>query len=247
MKRKKNYAVVTVVLLLVMMLSITGFAEDLTVEVIDGTEEVTEEITEEGVTATIVVDGEEEIVLTVDAEGKIISADYAKDLNEEEDTEEDNPLADLVDKTLLEGLEALNDTEESMAYSVTIYSDDNELIDWLEQLLEEKFGEWIEIDSIKLVDLDNPNALRFMMAQELGITPGKMNLLEKLGKGYGEDALIYYAAWAEKSVKEIMAAVKEERKGSEEVTASITEETQTENSNKPVKAPKTNNGKGNKK
>jgi len=86
-----------------------------------------------------------------------------------------------------------------------------------------------------------------MMAQELGITPGKMNLLEKLGKGYGDDALTVYADWAEKSVKEIMAAVKEERKGSEEETILTTEETQAENSNKPEKAPKTNNGKSKKK
>lgn len=247
MKRKKNYAVVTMVLLLVMMLSITGFAEDLTVEVIEDVteEEVTEVITEEAVTATIIVEGEDEIVLTVDDEGTILTADYAKDLEEEE--VDVNPLADLVDKPLKEGLEALNDSEGSIAYSVTIYSDDNELTDLLEAYLKEAFGEWIEIDSIKMVDSDNPNAMRFIMAQELGITPGKMNLLEKLGKGYGEDELIDYAEWAEKSVKEIMAAVKEERKGSEEVTASITEETQTENSNKPVKAPKTNNGKGNKK
>jgi membrane protein involved in colicin uptake len=37
-------------------------------------------------------------------------------------------------------------------------------------------------------------------------------LLEKLGNGYGDDAEVNYAEWAEKSVKEIMAAVNAERR-----------------------------------
>lgn len=285
MKRKRSMVTVTLALLLVLLLGVTGFAAEITEEtdVTDETEETTEEIAENAKTATVYVEKDGGILLTVDEDGKILSAEYVNELEEDnEATEEDNDeeeseeeseeveekisLEDLVGMSLIEGLEALLDSEETDGYVIIIDSDDEEYLAELEKLLEEHFGELVNLEPTEEMESTHPLAQRFAMAQELGITPGKMNLLEKLGNGYGADAEVNYAEWAEKSVKEIMAAVNAERRAArqaveddeeeemEVLTQSLHEDAGKGNSgnngnsngNRPVKAPKDNPGKGNK-
>lgn len=85
---------------------------------------------------------------------------------------------------------------------------------------------------------ENPNFKRFLMAEELNITPGKMNLLEKLGQA-AKDEAFDYALWSEKSVKDIMAEIKVYRKNSDH------EEIQVEDKSFEENTAKSNNGKAN--
>jgi len=64
----------------------------------------------------------------------------------------------------------------------------------------------LEVKAIAL-DSDNPNADRFLYAAIYKITPGKMNLLEKLGATFDESE-IDYATWSTLSVKEIQSMTK---------------------------------------
>jgi|GEM_PF-1696356 len=93
---------------------------------------------------------------------------------------------------------------------------------------------------------NNPNLERFANAEKYGITPGKMNLLEKLNAANEDD--IDYEAWSDKSVKEIMFEIKSIRKGTsleieEEVEEKVTvEESKGNSSNGKSNA---SNGKSN--
>ena len=249
MKRKRSLATVTLSLLLVLLLGVTGFAAEDPGEtdVTDGSEETVDETAEDNKAATIYVEKDGGILLTIDAEGNILSAEYVNELEEnDEATEEDNDeekngdlepdepteeesegesedveekvsLEDLVGESLIDGLEALLDAEETDAYVIVIDSEDEEYLAELEIQLENHFGELLNSEPTEEMESTHPLAQRFAMAQELGITPGKMNLLEKLGNGYGEDAEVNFEEWAEKSVKEIMAAVNAERKAARQV------------------------------
>jgi len=252
---------------------VTGFAAEIpgetdvtdeTEETTDETEETTEEAAEDVKTATVYVEKDGGILLTVDEKGNIISAEYVNEL------EEKISLDYLVSESLIEGMEALLDSEETDGYVIIIDSEDEEYLAELEKLLEEKFGELVNLEPTEEMESAHPLAHRFAMAQELGITPGKMNLLEKLGNGYGDDAEVDYAEWAEKSVKEIMTAVNAERKAARQAVEDDEEEdTEMEvltqslqkdagngnagkgnsgnsNGNQPVKASKDNPGRGNK-
>ena len=53
---------------------------------------------------------------------------------------------------------------------------------------------------------------RVQKARELGVTPGKLNLVEKLQASAADPASINIEEWLSKSVKEIMKATKENRK-----------------------------------
>lgn len=81
---------------------------------------------------------------------------------------------------------------------------------------------------------------RVERAAGLGITPGKLNLIEKLSESAGNEELTndFIDEWKDKSVKEIMAATKENRKADKEQQK---EKTNLNNGNDKVKG----NGKGN--
>jgi hypothetical protein len=76
----------------------------------------------------------------------------------------------------------------------------------LKALLEEGYGDLLKLNAVAL-DSENPNAERFVNAAIYRITPGKMNLLEKLGV-YFDESEIDYAAWSVLSVKEIQSMTK---------------------------------------
>lgn len=96
-----------------------------------------------------------------------------------------------------------------------------------------------ELEAIdESIDEDNPNFERFLMAKELNITPGKMNLLEKLSEAAQVEDFDF-ANWSEKSVKEIMAEIKAHKNADNKKTeaegASQKEEKSPKNNIKPKK------------
>lgn len=81
----------------------------------------------------------------------------------------------------------------------------------LEEELQKAQEELSEVQAtLEVAGSDHPNALRFRNAERLGITPGKMHLLEKLQQISGEKE-IDLELWATRQVKEINMAVKQER------------------------------------
>lgn len=67
-------------------------------------------------------------------------------------------------------------------------------------------GDTVEVEAVS-VGLE-----RVQKARELGVTPGKLNLVEKLQASATDPASIDIQLWLEKPVKEIMKAIKENRK-----------------------------------
>ncbi len=70
----------------------------------------------------------------------------------------------------------------------------------------EEMGENIEVEAIS-VGLE-----RVQEAKALGVTPGKLNLVEKLQKSSANPDSIALEEWLNKPVKEIMSAIKENKK-----------------------------------
>ncbi len=117
-----------------------------------------------------------------------------------------DPYAAYLGLTVTEGVELIlaeGETEESI--SVDIFAN-GETADGLQAILEENYAELLDVKTVAL-DSDDPNAERFLNAAIYKITPGKMNLLEKLGMTFDESE-IDYATWSALSVKEIQDMTK---------------------------------------
>ncbi|HSL93616.1 MAG TPA: hypothetical protein VK905_03335 [Bacillota bacterium] len=72
-------------------------------------------------------------------------------------------------------------------------------------------GDLTELDVEAEVEAEGVGYARVIEARELDMTPGKLNLIEKL-QGSVEDAKTYdIGIWRDKSVKEIMQAIKDNR------------------------------------
>ena len=207
------------------------------------TEESEEEATEDPATE----ESEEEV-----------TEDPATEESDEEVIED--PLASLIGSTLNEGIQSLItdlETEEEFEFAVEIYADDEALSTMLNDSIVEDFGDMVAVDVEESEDGLNKNAERFANAEKFGITAGKMNLLEKLNSYYDEESVADYSEWANKSVKEIMAEIKANKKGlnandiDEEATEEELEEEADEEDEAEVKfeksVKKSNNGKGKKK
>ncbi len=82
----------------------------------------------------------------------------------------------------------------------------------------EEAGVTAEIETIGI------GAKRVAEARELGVTPGKLNLVQKL-QASNPDAEISVEEWLNQPVKNIMKAIKENRKNSESSTESAAETT----------------------
>lgn len=59
---------------------------------------------------------------------------------------------------------------------------------------------------------NNPVIVRIELARQLGISPGKMNLIQRLQKSFNDDDEIDYSYWANRPVKEIMKNIKSNKK-----------------------------------
>lgn len=270
MKEKKIVSKILLITILAMMFSFITIVfateegvTEITIEDIDG-EEVEETEAEEPTTAKVKVNlGDKKVVLIVDAEGNItsviIDGEEVVDseligttLNEGIETLVDSTEECPVEEPVTEGTEepavegedddAVEDEEDEFIISIEIESDNEEFEASLISSLEDSDFSCNFI----IEDSENQNQERFDNALALGITAGKMNLLEKLNL---EEGLI---EWAEKSVKEIMAEIKAKRNAVEvveeelEVTTGelLVETTDVEvKSKKPAKTEKTNKGK----
>lgn len=85
----------------------------------------------------------------------------------------------------------------------------DELAEKLQKSLEneiEEIGEDIKLETIS-VGLE-----RVQKAKELGVTPGKLNLVEKLQNSSTDPESIVVEEWLNKPVKDIMSAIKENKK-----------------------------------
>lgn len=109
------------------------------------------------------------------------------------------------EKTLKEAIQAIVASyDEEVEYKVVVTSSDEELAAAIIESLKEVVDEEVETQISKQPEFITK---RFEVANQLGITPGKMHLLEKLTAAVGEE--INYEEWAQKPVKEIMSEIKE--------------------------------------
>ncbi len=84
-----------------------------------------------------------------------------------------------------------------------------ELADQLQDTIEQdttENGDTVEVEAVS-VGLE-----RVQKARELGVTPGKLNLVEKLQASAQDPASVDIQLWLDKPVKEIMKAIKDNRK-----------------------------------
>ncbi len=110
-----------------------------------------------------------------------------------------------------------------------------------------------ELEVPVVVTYQNAAVERIALAKTLGITPGKLNLIQKYAATTEDPAAVVLTDWTAKPVKEIMKAIKDSRKapvvttapaGSDETVAPVTETTATatltaevNTDTAPVKAP----------
>ncbi len=108
-----------------------------------------------------------------------------------------------------------------------------ELADELEEEIDEELDEDVEVEALSV------GKERVLEARALGITPGKLNLIEKLQASSDDPENIKVEDWMNKSVKEIMKTIKENKKNQKLNTTDTTddEETKTQktNNNKKIK------------
>jgi len=88
----------------------------------------------------------------------------------------------------------------------------------------EEIGKDIKLETIS-VGLE-----RVQKAKELGVTPGKLNLVEKLQNSSADPESIIVEEWLNKPVKDIMRAIKENRKAKVEQNETSDEDETTEES-----------------
>lgn len=89
-----------------------------------------------------------------------------------------------------------------------VVTEEDALTEAIEEALEEVTE---ELDVPVVVTYQNIALERVAMAKALGITPGKLNLIQKLAATTGSPETLVVADWTGKSVKEIMAAIKTNR------------------------------------
>ncbi len=103
----------------------------------------------------------------------------------------------------------------------------DELAEKLQESLEteiEEIGEDITLETISV------GFERVQKAKELGVTPGKLNLVEKLQNSSSNPESIILEEWLNKPVKEIMSAIKENKKAKIEQTETSDEDESNEES-----------------
>ncbi len=96
-----------------------------------------------------------------------------------------------------------------------------ELANVLALAVEEEIG---EAEENVIVEAYSVGLERVEEARELGVTPGKLNLVEKLQASSSDPASVDVEEWLNRSVKDIMKATKENRRASSESGSVITKE-----------------------
>lgn len=185
-------------------------SEDVAEEEITTENTIEEVVVEQPLTATVTVNIGNEYIFTVNEDGTVASIEAT--------TEEASSVLDtlvLDELTLQESINTLLTTVENEEIETSIYilTQDETLLTSLDETLRTEFGEVVEsvLEEDEEIVEESPELIeeRFKLAEELGITPGKMNLLQKLATS--SESEIDYSEWATKPVKDIMKTIKENR------------------------------------
>ncbi len=102
-----------------------------------------------------------------------------------------------------------------------------ELAETLENIVNEVCK---ENNCVATVNAEAVGAERVAKAKELGVTPGKLNLVEKLIESSEDHDSVYLNEWLNKSVKDIMAQIKQNKQQNKEQNKE-----QEQNSNENIK------------
>ena len=136
------------------------------------------------------------------------------DLNELEYTSVENAINKTVEQISENGY--FTEDEESNIV-ITASSKDSEeseaLAKELEQSITEDLTENEELPEKVAINAQSVGRERVEEARELGVTPGKLNLVQKLQASAQDPESIILEEWLDKPVKDIMKAIKANRKG----------------------------------
>lgn len=136
------------------------------------------------------------------------------DLNELEYTSVENAINKTVEQISENGY--FSEDEESNIVITTSSKDpekSEELAKNLEQSIAEDLTENEELPEKVEVNAQSVGRERVEEARELGVTPGKLNLVQKLQASAQDPESIILEEWLDKPVKDIMKAIKASRKG----------------------------------
>lgn len=102
--------------------------------------------------------------------------------------------------------------DENGGVIISTYGADTEDAQKLAEQLKERISAYIEEEG-KIADVESEaiGEARVQEARELGVSPGKLNLIEKLIKSSTTSAAINKEEWLDKPVKEINKTIKENR------------------------------------
>lgn len=162
-------------------------------------------------------------VLSVDG----VNEDGEDIINEiDADNLENRSIEDAISMTIDEISNAGYFDSEDGGIVITASSDDTAAADELVSTLEDvATTELEENNDVAEVIAEAVGEQRVKEASELGVTPGKLNLVEKLIESAGDSETIDMNEWLNRSVKDIMAQTKEYKKENK-VKGQNTEETQ---------------------
>ncbi len=128
--------------------------------------------------------------------------------------------------------------DENAGIVITISASNDEKAEELAEELEEETKEYVEeIGETVEVEAEAVGKERVEEARTLGVTPGKLNLVQKLVKsaeGVEGAEEINMEEWLDKSVKEINKAIKENRKQLKEASKEVEEEVEAETDEEDV-------------
>lgn len=138
-------------------------------------------------------------------------------------------ITDAISLTVDEILETGYLDDDTSGIVITTSSENEEIADELAQNLEASAIETCENnDCDATVAVEAVGATRVAEARALGVTPGKLNLVERLVESSGSADNIDMDEWLHKSVKDIMAQTKTYRKQNKEQAQTAVEYTQNE-------------------
>lgn len=222
---------VTLAMGAVFTVTVSSYAEESSQEIVvvdleeveELAKEESKEAFEQKIVATVVmITMESEYSFLLDEEGNLLSIEGEKEELIGKVLEKYTKLEEAI-KAILESY------GEEVSYEIMIIVEDEETGAAILESLSEAIGEEkVEIVVVESEDLEVENdetenneieteqegrpefiTKRFELANQLGITPGKMNLLEKLAGTSNEE--VNYEEWSQKSVKEIMFEIKANR------------------------------------
>ena len=205
-KRTKSFALLIVISIL-LTFSLSVFAEEG-----QEFEEPEVETSQCSSAALITLDIGEVFVISVDEDGLFVSIEAA--------TNDGTTLLGTLDftgMTLIEIIQSLIDTtEETQEVGISIISCNETLLASLEESLAGAFGEVIEtiLEEQQEGSQSEQVRERHSLATEHDISPGKMNLLQKLAASSDDE--LDLDLWIDSSVKDIMKTIKENRKSVED-------------------------------